>query len=80
VRVEVRLFATLAQAAPSYRAGDPFEVELQDSATLSDVIEYLAISSDSVHLVMLNGRIVHDRLARLHENDRIGLFPPVGGG
>jgi molybdopterin converting factor small subunit len=80
VRVEVRLFATLAQAAPTQRAGDPFTLELKDQATLADLVDALNVPPHTVHLTIVNGCIVQDRLTPLHEDDRVGLFPPVGGG
>ncbi len=80
MRVEVRLYATFAKFAPTQRAGDSFDVELGDSASLADLIRKLGIPEGDVHLVIVNGRAVHDRSQQLEDNDRIGLFPPVGGG
>ncbi len=80
MRVEVRLFATFAELAPSGLAGDPIQVILDEFATLSDLITHLGIRPEDVHLSIVNGRPVHDRSLRLSEADRIGLFPPVGGG
>lgn len=80
MRVEVRLYATFARYAPSQRAGEPFQTDIEDSASLTDLIHKLGIPAAEVHLIMVNGRIVHDRLLRVSEADRIGLFPPVGGG
>ena len=80
MRVEVRLYATFAKYAPTQRAGDPFDVEVGDSASLADLIHKLGIPETEVHLTIVNGRIIHDRSQSLHESDRVGLFPPVGGG
>jgi len=80
VRVDVRLYATFAKVAPTQHAGDPFDVELEDSASLTDLICRLGIPEDDVHLAIVNGRITHDRLQSLQDNDRVALFPPVGGG
>ena len=80
MRVEVRLYATFAQYAPTQRAGDPFDVELVESASLMDLIHKLKIPEAEVHLAIVNGRPVHDRSQQLQENDRVALFPPVGGG
>jgi len=80
VRVEVRLYATFAQYAPTQRAGDPFNVELELDASLTGLIRELGIPEEDVHLTIVNGRPVHDRSQQLQDNDRIGLFPPVGGG
>ena len=80
MRVEVRLYATFAQYAPTQRAGDPFNVELDDASFIHDLIRKLEIPEEDVHLTIVNGRPVHDRSQQLQDNDRIGLFPPVGGG
>ena len=80
MRVEVRLYATFVQYAPSQRAGDPFEAKTEDSASLSDLIRKLEIPEAEVHLTIVNGRIVHDRSRTLQNGDRVALFPPVGGG
>ncbi len=80
MRVEVRLYATFVQYAPTRRAGDAFDVQLEDTSTVIDLIRKLGIPAAEVHLAIVNGRIVHDRLLRVSEADRIGLFPPVGGG
>ena len=80
VRVEVRLFATFARFAPMKRAGEPFEVALPASTSIDDLLHHLGIPPAEVHLTMVDGRIVHDRCARLPDGARVGLFPPVGGG
>ena len=80
MRVQVRLYATLAEARPGLRAGEPIDLELRDGARLPDLLRRLRIEPPAVHLVILNGRPVHDRACRLSDGDRLGLFPPVGGG
>ncbi|MCX6099601.1 MAG: MoaD/ThiS family protein [Candidatus Bipolaricaulota bacterium] len=79
MNVEVRLYAGLR--AESVRSpGDVFSVPLTEGATLSDLFSHLGIQPDLVHLAIVNGRILHDRAARLADGDRVALFPPVGGG
>ncbi len=80
MRIDVRLYATFAKFGPSQRAGDPFDMELEESASLTDLIRKLGIPGGNVHLTIINGRIVHDRSQLLQEGDRVALFPPVGGG
>ncbi len=78
--VDVRLCATFAKYAPTQHTGDPFDVELEDSMSLTDLIHKLGIPEDDVHLAVVNGRILHDRTLTLQDDDRVALFPPVGGG
>ena len=80
MRIEVRLYATFARFGPTQRAGDPFDVKLEDSASLMDLIHKLEIPEEDVHLTIVNGRIIHDRSQALGDGDRVGLFPPIGGG
>ena len=80
VRVEVRLFATFADYAPSGKSAVPFDATLNEGATIADLIAQLAIPQDEVHLCIVNGRLVHDRTHPLSQDDRVALFPPVGGG
>ena len=80
MRVDVRLYATFAKGAPTQRAGDPFDVELEDNASLTDLIRRLEIPEDDVHLAIVNGRIIHERTQVLLDADRVALFPPIGGG
>lgn len=79
MRVDVRLYATFVKYAPTQRAGDPFDVEVEDSASLTDLIHKLGIPEADVHLAIVNGRILHDRTLTLRNGDRVALFPPVGG-
>ena len=80
MNVEVRLHGSLTAARPGLRAGDPFSVGVPEDATISDLAARLSLLPGEIHLVMVNGRAVDDRKAPLAEGDRVGLFPPVGGG
>ena len=80
MRVEVRLYATFAQYAPTQRAGDPFDVELDAGGSVSQLIIAIGVPEAEVHLAIVDGRIIHDRSQVLNESDRVALFPPVGGG
>ena len=80
MRIEVRLYATFAEYAPTQRAGDPFDVELDAGGSVSQLIIAIGVPEAEVHLAIINGRIIHDRSATLAQNDRVALFPPVGGG
>jgi len=80
VRIDVRLYATFVKYAPTQHAGDPFDVEVDDFASLTELIRKLGIPEDEVHLAIVNGLIAHDRSQFLHQGDRVALFPPVGGG
>ncbi|UCF09826.1 MAG: MoaD/ThiS family protein [Candidatus Bipolaricaulota bacterium] len=80
MQVEVRRFASLVREGVPGRAGEPAQVELPPSATIDDLLETLELRREEVHLVMVNGRTVSCGDHVLGDGDRVGLFPPVGGG
>jgi len=80
MRVEVRLFATLADYVDRARAAEAFEVEIPDGSTVADLIDALGLPPGEIHLTVVDGRPVNDQAARLAAGGRVSLFPPVGGG
>lgn len=80
MNVEVRLHGSLTATRPGLRAGDPFGVELPPDSTVSALLQVVGLEPKDVHLVIVNGRIEHERDAFLADRARVGLFPPVGGG
>jgi molybdopterin converting factor small subunit len=79
MRIEVRLYASL-ERAHGIAPGAPLAVELPPGASLRSVIEALDIQPARVHLAFVNGIAVSEWSQPLSDNDRVGLFPPVGGG
>jgi sulfur-carrier protein len=74
VQINVRLFATLRNNREK-----EMMMDLPQGATPKDVIEILNISEEEAAIIMINGIGVKlDRV--LQENDRLAIFPPVGGG
>jgi len=80
LRIEVRLFASLERFVPGSRAGEPFVVELDDGASWASLLDAIGVDGNRIHLAYVNGRAVSDRSRGLSDGDRVGLFPPVGGG
>ncbi len=74
MHVKVKLYASLRED----REGEQ-EVEARDGATVSSLIEMLAIPVTQVTLIFINGRHASGD-SILSEGDEIALFPPVGGG
>ncbi|HAM49904.1 MAG TPA: thiamine S protein [Nitrospiraceae bacterium] len=78
MRIEVRLYATLRRYALSAADG-VLNVDVPEGSKVAHVIANLGVNADEVHIVMVNG--VSSPLDQvLAEGDRLGLFPPVGGG
>lgn len=75
--IEVRLFATLRDLSRSGRAH--FELPAVSGLTVRRVLAAEAVAEGAVHIIMVNGHRASFE-TELREGDRLGLFPPVGGG
>ena len=74
-QIQIRLFATLRQLAPSI--GESLTIET--GSTVADLLAELRIPEEKAKLIFINGR--KGTLASvLSGGERVGLFPPVGGG
>ncbi len=72
--LEVKCYATLAKYQPSNQ-----DFALGPQPTLRDLVVFLGIPELELKITFVNG--VHVGMEHeLHEGDRIGLFPAVGGG
>ena len=79
MKIELRLFATLASHMPDKTDGDSQAIEISEGSTVAELLEYLKIPADAVKIIFLNG--VHARGDEiLKQGDRVGVFPPVAGG
>jgi len=79
VRVEVRLFATLARYLPDDHAAGAARLEVADGSTVADVARVLGIPSELSRIVLVNDRDAPDHQA-LAAGDVVTLFPPLAGG
>jgi molybdopterin converting factor small subunit len=75
IYITLKLFATLSPCLPEN--ADQFQV--QAGTTVENVIQSLQLPPDAVKLIFVNGR-KQDVTYVLKPGDRLGLFPPVGGG
>jgi len=77
--VEVRLYADLARYTPGVRVGEPRAVTVPAGTTVGEILAMLGIPIEVARLVFVNGLACPlDR--ELCNGDRIGIFPPIGGG
>jgi molybdopterin synthase sulfur carrier subunit len=77
--VEVKLFSLLRQQHPGPDRSAPLRVELEDGATVQDLVERLALPAGLARACFVNDR-QQPFSAVLHADDRVSLFPPVAGG
>ncbi|MFO7838451.1 MAG: MoaD/ThiS family protein [Desulfosalsimonadaceae bacterium] len=79
MKIEVHLYATLARFLPPGAAEKTCWMELSGGEGVAGIIKRLGIPANSVKLIFVNGMHA-PKDAALHDGDRVGLFPPVGGG
>jgi sulfur-carrier protein len=79
MQLEIHLYATLRKYSPAGAADGVFFLTLPDGCSVGSLMSSIGLSAEKVHLRMVNGvGVTDDHILR--ENDRVGLFPPVGGG
>lgn len=79
MRIEVNLFASLRRYLPEQAEGNSFSMQLEQGATVGQVLEKLNIPGEMPKIIFINGLIVKSE-AILKDGDRAGIFPPVAGG
>ena len=75
IEIDLNLFVTLAKYHPNGRGA----LEVEEGTRVDDLIRNLGIPRDTVKLVFINGKKA-DAGQVICPGDRVGLFPPVGGG
>ena len=79
MKIEVNLYATFKRYIKNETGANPSVMNVEDGTCVNDVIQKLKVPVDSVKLIFING--VHAEFdTTLKDGDRLGLFPPVGGG
>ena len=73
--IDLRLFAGLQQFKPAHAKAYP----IRDGTTIRDLIRALNIPEEKAKLLFVDG-IKADLDSVLHGGERVGIFPPVGGG
>ncbi len=79
ITVEVRLYADLQRYTPDLRVGEPRSVTVPAGTTAAELLATLGIPTEVVRLVFVNG-IVRPLDQELNDGERVGIFPPIGGG
>lgn len=75
IQIELKLFVTLSRYLPDQAE----QYEINDGITIDDLFDDLQIPREQVKLIFINGK-KEETTYVLKQNDRVGLFPPVGGG
>jgi len=75
IQIDLKLFVTLAKYLPRGSGAH----EIKEGTTVEELIKDLGIPPDMVKLIFINGK-KQDGNYRIQHKDRVGMFPPVGGG
>ena len=78
MRIEIRVFAGLQKYIPAARSGEPICLEFAECDGYG-LLNTLNIPVAEAFVFMVNG-CRQDLSCSLKDGDRIGIFPPVGGG
>lgn len=79
MKIEVQLFATLAQYQPAVDASGRSVIDVPGGATVVDVLRALAVPDGLPKIILVNGHEADDS-AHLAPNDVVTVFPPLAGG
>jgi sulfur-carrier protein len=77
--LQVFLNATLRAYVPEYNPYKGLSLEAPPGAPVSQIISRLGLPPEEVTLIMVNGRRRPPDFP-LQGDERLGLFPPIGGG
>ena len=79
MKIEVRLFATLAAYLPHREGGPSVWLEPGEGSSVKDVVGALPIPDGTPFVTLLNGRDAAPEQP-LADGDVLSLFPPLAGG
>ena len=74
-KIQLKLFANLQAFTPP--AADHFSIKA--GITVGELLAQLDIPEDQIKLVFVDG-VKSERTTILRGGERVGIFPPVGGG
>lgn len=73
--IQIKLFADLSAYTPP--SADHFPIEA--GTTVRRLLEDIRVSAEKVRLVFINN-VKGDLDSTLRGGERVGIFPPIGGG
>jgi sulfur-carrier protein len=76
VTIEIKLFASLKKYLPPDSA---CRCSVEPGTPLSALLDQLCIPEDELKLIFIDG-VKQDARVLLHGGERVGVFPPIGGG
>lgn len=79
MKVVVRLYANLRRYLPQEATDFSVKLEVEEGATVGELLKKLEIPEELTRLVFLNG-LHSDPKTSLKEGDEVSVFPPLAGG
>jgi molybdopterin converting factor small subunit len=73
--ISIKLFATLS----SYTPASPDNYPVDPGITIRHLMKQLGVPEADIKLIFIDG-VKGDLTSSLHGGERVGIFPPVGGG
>jgi sulfur carrier protein ThiS len=83
MKITFKLYATLSDYLPAGQRHNPFELEIESSTTIADLVRRFGLPARLVHLVLVNGVYIapeHRPARTLAPGDALAIWPPVAGG
>ena len=77
--LQIFLNASLRQYVAGYNPYHGITLEVAPGATVAQVVARLGLPAPEVTLIMVDGRR-QEADCSLQGSERLGLFPPIGGG
>jgi sulfur carrier protein ThiS len=82
--ITFKLFATLTDYLPPHaRRSNVMNMEVDDGATIAQIIEPFGMPDKLVHLVLVNGTYIQPEARASHvlsDGDVLAIWPPIAGG
>jgi molybdopterin converting factor small subunit len=83
MKITLKLFATLEQYLPPGGTHNVAEVEVEQGASIGQVVDSFGIPREQLHMVLVDGHHVPleeiDR-RQLKPGEALAIWPPVAGG
>lgn len=83
MKVNLKLYATLADYLPPGSRNNQVEIEVTETDTVSAILDNFHVPAKLTHLVLINGNYVEpaERGTRcLSAGDQLAVWPPIAGG
>lgn len=77
--IKILLSSTLRKYVPGYDPVKGMSFSVDGEITVEELCELINIPSDRIKIVMVNGKSKSMNHV-LKGGERVGLFPPIGGG